>query len=325
MKNRTLKLFVVVLNVLFIFSCTTTPIVTVPALTTTSITNITGTTASGGGTITSDGGGSIIARGVCWSTSANPTTADSKTTDGIGTGSFTSSLTALTTTTQYHVRAYATNSAGTTYGNDISFSTSFVCGVSTVTDIDGNVYNTVTIGTQCWMAENLKTSKYKDGVAIPTGLSNTDWQNATTGAYVIYNDDAANNTTYGKLYNWYAVNTGKLAPAGWHVPTDAEWTTLTTFLGGESVAGDKMKSTSSLWTPYTGIVNTNSSGFSGLPGGYRNYDGTYYTIGDAGTWWSSTEYDTTSAWGRYLSYIGSSAYRYGPSKAGGFSVRCVKD
>ena len=104
--------------------------------------------------------------------------------------------------------------------------TSFVCGVSTVKDIDGNIYNTVSIGTQCWTKENLKTTKYKDGTAIPTGLNDAEWANTTTGAYAIYDNNAANNTTYGKLYNWYAVNTGNLAPAGWHVPTDAEWTTL---------------------------------------------------------------------------------------------------
>ncbi|MBK9327803.1 MAG: fibrobacter succinogenes major paralogous domain-containing protein [Sphingobacteriales bacterium] len=140
-------------------------------------------------------------------------------------------------------------------------------GPSTVTDIDGNVYNVVKIGNQCWMKENLKTTRYNDGSAIPTGLSNTAWEATTNGAYAIYDNNAANNTTYGKLYNWYAVNTGKLAPAGWHVPTDAEWTTLTTYLGGVRVAGGPMKATTLWASPNVGA--TNSSGFTGLPAGYR--------------------------------------------------------
>lgn len=195
---------------------------------------------------------------------------------------------------------------------------------STCTDIDGNVYRTVRIGTQVWMAENLKTTRYKDGTAIPTGLSDAAWQATTTGAYAIYDNNAANNTTYGKLYNWYAVNTGKLAPAGWHVPTDAEWTTLTDYLGGASVAGDKMKATT-LWAPYTGITNTNSSGFTGLPAGFRDYYGTYTNVGDYGTFWSSTEYDASNAWHRSLYYNYSSAGRYNGGKEAGFSVRCVRD
>ena len=193
-------------------------------------------------------------------------------------------------------------------------------------DIDGNVYKTVTIGTQVWMAENLKTKRYNDGSSIPTGLNNTSWENTTTGAYSIYNDNGANeNETYGKLYNWYAVYTGKLAPAGWHVPTDAEWTTLTTYLGGESVAGGKMKSTSALWiTPNTD--SNNSSGFSGLPYGYRLfYDGSYGGFGRYGYWWSSTENAVSKAWCRYLDHSFPRAFRMNEFKTGGFSVRCIRD
>ena len=203
---------------------------------------------------------------------------------------------------------------------------SFKCGTSTITDTDGNVYHTVSIGKQCWLVENLKTGKYKDGTTIPTGLNNTDWQADSTGAYSIYNDNATNNVTYGKLYNWFAVKTGKLAPAGWHVPADSEWIILTDTLGGASIAGNKMKSTSSLWTPFTGIVNTNSSGFTGLPGGFRNYAGTYYSIGTSCYCWSSTEYTINKAWYNELDYNESSAYETGTgSKANGMSVRCVKD
>ena len=158
----------------------------------------------------------------------------------------------------------------------------------TVTDVDGNTYSTITVGGAVWMAENLRTTKYNDGTAITTGLDNTAWTANTTGAYSIYDNDPANNTTYGKLYNWYAVNTGKLAPAGWHVATEAEYTALVNSLGGTSVAGGKMKSTSSLWNaPNTGA--TNSSGFSGLPSGYRGSGGGYVLIGEAAYLWTSTE------------------------------------
>ncbi|MFN8236875.1 MAG: FISUMP domain-containing protein [Chitinophagales bacterium] len=194
---------------------------------------------------------------------------------------------------------------------------------STVTDIDGNVYRTVRIGTQVWMAENLKTTRYNDGTAIPTGLSNSAWQNTTSGAYSVYNNDAANNTTYGKLYNWYAVNTGKLAPAGWHVPTNAEWNMLITYLGGD-VAGGKLKSTT-LWnSPNTGA--TNSSGFAGLPGGERRFEGTYDYIGESGYWWSSTYYVSGYAWFCRLDDDDSSVYRDSDANMiVGQSVRCVKD
>jgi uncharacterized protein (TIGR02145 family) len=216
---------------------------------------------------------------------------------------------------------------GTETGIDCGGVTCPVCNdcPATVTDINGNVYNVVSIGTQCWMKENLKTSKYNDGTSIPTGLNGDTWQTTTSGAYAIYENNAANNTTYGKLYNWYAVNTGKLCPAGWHIPTDAEWTILTDFLGGETLAGGKMKSTSPLWElPNTGA--TNESGFSGLPGGLRSLNfGNYYDIGDYGNWWSSTEDDVTNAWNRDTYYDSSIAGRDDSYKWNGFSCRCIKD
>ena len=209
---------------------------------------------------------------------------------------------------------------------NVTISTSNGCGSdTTVTDIDGNVYQTVSIGTQCWMKENLKVSKYRNGDPIPTNLTDAAWSAATTGAYAIYNNDAANNTTYGKLYNWYAVaDSRNLCPTGWHVPSDGEWTTLENYLGGSSVAGGKLKSTSTLWNAPNSNA-TNESGFSGLPGGYRYYNGSYYDIGDYGGWWSATEYSSPNAWGRYLFYnLGYSARNY-YDKQGGFSVRCLRD
>jgi uncharacterized protein (TIGR02145 family) len=296
-------------------------------LTTTAVSSITSTTASSGGNITNDGGGAVTARGVVWSTSQNPTIAlTTKTVDGTGTGSFTSSITGLTSGTVYYVRAYATNSAGTAYGNQQILTTATS---SNPVDVDGNVYTTVTIGTQVWMAENLKVSKYRNGDPIPTNLSDTAWAAAVgagTGAYAIYNNDAANNTTYGKLYNWYAVaDSRNLCPVGWHVPTDAEWIGLENYLGGSSVAGGKLKSTSILWNaPNTSA--TNESGFSGLPGGKRSPDGTYINIGDRGYWWSSTEASTPLYyWSRLLSSSHGISNRNGHWSQNGFSVRCLRD
>jgi uncharacterized protein (TIGR02145 family) len=309
--------------------------VSLATLTTTTVSAITSTTASSGGNITNDGGNAITARGVVWSTSQNPTIAlTTKTVDGTGTGSFTSNLTGLNPSTLYYVRAYATNSAGTAYGNQQTLTTTTVVNsvfnpnltYGTMSDNDGNTYKTIVIGTQTWMAENLKTTKYRNGDPIPTNLTNSAWTAATTGAYAIYNNDAANNTIYGKLYNWYAVaDSRSLCPVGWHVPTDSEWTTLENYLGGISVAGGKLKSTSSLsTTPNTGA--TNESGFSGLPGGTRfSLGGSYNYIGYYGHWWSSTEYSTTYSWYRGLGYNFGNSNRTNDDKQFGFSVRCLRD
>ena len=208
---------------------------------------------------------------------------------------------------------------------------------NTVTDIDGNVYSTVTIGTQVWMQENLKVSKYRDGSAIPNKISNTDWYNATSGAFTIYNNDTINNTLFGKLYNWYAVADPRgLCPSGWHVPTNSEWYTLENYLDptvNDSNAtgyvgtdlGGKLKAVSSLWTnPNTGA--TNSSGFTALPGGNRNYGGSFLDIRNSGYWWSSTQVSSSYSWFRYLNSGGANSVR-GNSFGGtdGFSVRCLKD
>lgn len=166
-----------------------------------------------------------------------------------------------------------------------------------VTDIDGNVYNTVTIGTQVWMKENLKTTKYNDGTAIPLVIDSPDWSNLKTPGYtwnICGNNEDSIIAIYGALYNWYTVNTGKLCPTGWHVPSDNEWTTLITYLGGENVAGGKLKAGTADWgSPNIGA--TNESGFTALPGGVCYADGDYSGIGGDGFWWSSSEYNTNSA------------------------------
>ena len=201
-------------------------------LTTTEASSVTSTSAVSGGNITNAGGGAIIARGVCWGEAINPTTAGSKTTDGTTTGIFTSNITGLSAGKKYYYRAYATNSAGTTYGQEYNFMTP-------VTDIEGNVYKTVMIGTQVWMAENLKTTKYNDDSAIPNVTVNADWIALTADAYCwAQNDEATYKPLYGALYNWYAVETGKLCPTGWHVPTDAEFSTMEISLGMTQAEAD---------------------------------------------------------------------------------------
>jgi uncharacterized protein (TIGR02145 family) len=214
---------------------------------------------------------------------------------------------------------------GTETGVDCGGATCLACVVTcqvTVTDIDGNVYNVVKIGDQCWMRENLKTSKYNDGTSIPTGLSNFEWYSTTSGAYAIYLDNSANNTTYGKLYNWYAVNTGKLCPSGWHIPTMAEWTVLIDFLGGEEIAGLRMK-TVGAWQ--SGGSATNSSGFSGLPGGYRRgYGGEYDLKFSHGFWWSSTDSDDIAKL-LHLQFSLMDAESYYETKNYGLSCRCLRD
>jgi len=185
---------------------------------------------------------------------------------------------------------------------------------------------TIQIGTQKWMSKNLDVAFYRNGDPIPEVTDATAWAALTTGAWCYYNNDANTGLTYGKLYNWYAVNDSRgLAPAGWHVPTDAEWTTLENSLGGASVAGGKMKEpgTTHWATPNTGA--SNESGFAGLPGGFRDYVGGFQDVGNRGYWWSSTEGGTSSAWGRALVSYDGSVYRGSHYKASGFSVRCLRD
>jgi uncharacterized protein (TIGR02145 family) len=184
------------------------------------------------------------------------------------------------------------------------------------------------------MAENLRTTKYRDGSNIPVVTDNTQWANNNTTLPMMcwYNNDQATYTAnkFGALYNWYAINPAtngnkNVCPTGWHVPTDVEWTTLTTFLGGESVAGGKMKSTGTQYWLSPNTDATNSSGFSGLPGGYRGGSGAFGDIGNFGGWWSSTENDADDAWYRGLGYSYGDVYRNNTIKSFGFSVRCVRD
>jgi len=195
-----------------------------------------------------------------------------------------------------------------------------------VTDIEGNTYKTVIIGTQEWMAENLRTKKYNDGKSlIPSVRDSASWSNLTTPGYCWYgNDSVSRLAAYGILYNWYAINTGKLAPIGWHIPTDDDWIILIDYLEQYGLAGGQLKEAGTVnWlSPNTGADN--SSGFSALPGGYRSYNGHFDLIGYYGGWWSKTVNDS-STWSRDLSFNVAAAYRHGSLYGYGLSIRCVKD
>jgi uncharacterized protein (TIGR02145 family) len=195
-----------------------------------------------------------------------------------------------------------------------------------MTDQQGNVYKTIVIGAQEWMAENLKTTIYRNGNAIANITDNAQWYGLTTGAWASDNNDSQNDCPFGKLYNWYAVaDPGHVCPTGWHVPTDDEWTTLTDYLGGAAAAGGKMKTTGLQYWISPNTDATNESGFSGLPGGYRSYGGDFNFVGDNGYWWSSSEYGAFYAWYRFLNYSNGSANQNSNGKQFGFSVRCLRD
>jgi uncharacterized protein (TIGR02145 family) len=196
----------------------------------------------------------------------------------------------------------------------------------TVTDIDGNVYRTVTIGSQVWMAENLKTTRYNDGSAIPLVTDSVAWLNLTTPGYCWYmNEAGSNKAVYGGLYNWHAVNSGVIAPRGWHVPSDAEWTTLTTYLGGDSVAGGNLKEegTTHWLTPNVGA--TNSSGFSALGSGFRGYLARFQNLGGGACWWTATTNGALVAWYRMMGRGAASVGRSYTDMKDGYSVRCIQD
>ncbi|NLD95230.1 MAG: hypothetical protein GX639_21480 [Fibrobacter sp.] len=195
-----------------------------------------------------------------------------------------------------------------------------------VMDNDGNLYATVTIGTQVWLVENLKTTKYRDGTPIPNVINNTDWSNLLTPGYCWYNNNGQNKEPTGALYNWYTVNTGNLAPAGWHVPTDAEWGTLETYLGGSSVSGGKLKVTGTTYWESPNNGATNESGFSAFPGGDRDGGGgTFSSFSMSGVWWSTTELDTDNAAYCYMTALSARFFRSDGTKKCGFRVRCVRD
>ena len=298
-------------------SLVTLPVV--PTLTTSNIISITDSSAISGGNISSNGGAAITDRGIVWGISQNPTLPSTDTTkNGTGTGLFTSNLRGLNGSTTYYVRAYATNSAGTGYGNQVSFTT-----LPVIIDASNNRYTSIVINGLEWLTTNLKTIKYANGDSISNVTIDGSWALSNSGAWSFYNNDPSNDATFGKLYNWYAVNDPRgLCPSGWHVATENNWQSLSTPFGGFGAAGNELKTTTSWTLPNS---NTNTSGFSALPGGGRSSGGSFADITSRGGWWtSSTSGPVTS---KYISMIFNSdaVGVFDIDVKSGFSVRCVKD
>jgi uncharacterized protein (TIGR02145 family) len=299
---------------------------------------LTSRSATVGGTV-STGGSSVVQRGVCYATTTNPTVANSVVTNGAGDGTFECALLGLSASTTYYARAYYKDRKGAVkYGAQVTFTT--LASHGTVTDADGNVYETVTIGDQVWTMSNLRTTKYRDGSAISHLPDNTAWGTTTSGAYCSYNNDDANIPTYGRLYNSYAVlDSRSIAPAGWHPATAADWDRLASYLGGSWEAGGRMKSTgTTIWRdPNTGA--NNAASFFAHPAGYRTATATstggvaadFAGLGMFAYFWTATE--STSSIGlrpesRYIDCYGDDIYNsghHGIARGYGYAVRLVRD
>jgi uncharacterized protein (TIGR02145 family) len=312
--------------------------------------NIGSSSAMAYGNILNDGGKTITRRGFCWSTSANPTLSNSFSENGSGSGTFSGSLSGLSPSTTYYLRAYAGTATEVWYGNEISFTTissttSASCGTPNIhnpnlsygsmIDQDGNSYKTIVIGTQEWMAENLKVSHFQNGDVIPQVSDQNTWSGLTSPGTCWYqNDSSSFDCPYGKIYNWYAASDSRnMCPAGWHVPTQNDWIKIENYLGGGNIAGRKLKSRSSaesgsgLWNgPITELENV--SGFSAVPNGWRNLT-QFEQIGNYSTFWGRDEYsinEVVKGNHRILNLEGNffrdENYNY---KSDGYAVRCLKD
>ncbi len=320
---------------------------TFPRINTRAISEISRTTATSGGYVLDDGEDPLVSTGVCWNTSSDPTIEDNKTTDIGQSGPFTSTLNQLTPNTLYYVRAYATNHVGTGYGKTLAFTTLRTILINpeltygTVTDIDNNVYKTTTIGTQTWMAENLKTTRYRNGDLIgTTNPASLDISNESIPKYQwTYNGKESNADPYGRLYTWYTVNDSRnVCPTGWHVPDNAEWTTLTDYLadkgygyGGSGNQIAKSMATYCGWitdgtsgNPGNDQGSNNSSGLSALPAGARGRD-SFGNMGITCFWWSANEESTGFAGRLYLTFGSGKVYIDYSNKQDGYSVRCLRD
>ena len=302
---------------------------------TTGVTAITTSGASSGGTVTDDHGFPVTSRGVCWSTSVNPTVvAGSYVASGSGMGSFTSAITGLAPGTIYFVRAFAVNAAGTSYGNNIGFTTTKAAAATDLVDKDGNVYTTVKINNQEWIVENFMCSKYADGVSINYLPDALQFDSDTAGAFCYYENNISLKSSIGALYNWYAVNNARslaylerngVQESGWRVPSTTDWNNLRTFLGGLSVAGGALKETGSDYWHSGNIGATNSSGFRGRGSGQR-LSGNYTNLGYQGNYWSSVSQSTTTAWYYQLLSAGPQMYSFDNAlKRYGYAVRLVRD
>lgn len=285
------------------------------------------TTASSGGEIHSIANIVLEDYGICWSSKPDPTINNHHTAAKNGSKNFASKLTNLLANTTYYVRAFAVTNGSITYGNQVSFTTrenvqfNQSLKYGTMSDIDGNIYETIKIGSQVWMAENLKVTHYRNGNEIPNVIEQISWNNLATGALSFYKGDG--NDIIGALYNWYAVKDARmLAPLGWHIPSDEEWKTLIGYLGGETLSGSKLKESGPAhWGG--DIYSTNESGFTALPGGIRDHSGFNFMNANAFFWTSTSA--GPGAWYRSLGNKWLDISRGNGTERLGLSVRCLKD
>lgn len=316
--------------------------VSVPKVVSVNVANVTSTTATSGGSIIDAGSSSVTASGVCWSTSETPTINDSKTTDGPGIGKFFTAINGLIPGTTYFLRSYATNSSGTSYGSEESFVTSLTGNV--IKDIDGNLYSTITIGSQVWMRDNLKTTRYSNGDLIgtmpPAEIHSSIFSDPSPEYQWAYDGNESLVARYGRLYTWFAAtDVRNVCPTGWHLPSDSEWTIMEDYLvengyGGHGQLNELAKSLSEKtdWiisyvtgSPSDDISGNNSSGFSALPSGVRDAFGNFNSLGKYCTWWTSTIEGGQLAFQRDIHYLGNSLVRDFVQGQYGFSIRCLKD
>jgi len=287
------------------------------------------------GVVTFEGNPRMTKRGFCWDNEPVPDTTDTHWAIDSDVNpyfkEYSHLLSNLNPKTTYYVRAFALNEAGISFGAELSFTTpADLSGAEGIlTDIEGNPYKTISIGTQVWMTENLKTTKYNDGSTVPLVTDPVTWSNLTTPGYCWYNnDEASNKNLYGALYNWYTVNTGKLCPEGWHVPTDVEWILIESFLGGEDIAAIKMKEAGFNHWKMTSSSHTanNESGFTSLPSGLRIESGTFHGIAEENFFWASISFcGLPSARYRTQAFDGDFNFAGCLSAKKGGSIRCVKD
>ncbi len=305
----------------FISSCKRSP--TEILISTSEITSIMQSGAVFRGIIQTKEGNSVISRGICWSSGTNPSIKDKIVSGGEGAGAYFCTINGLKPATTYYVRAYAISSSDTIYGDVISFTTQ---DYGNVTDIEGNEYKTITIGTQTWMANNLEATRYNDGTPVPLVADPVKWSSLSSHGYCFYNNDPDTyKEAFGALYNGYTINSGKICPSGWHVPSNEEWDVLAAYLGGTDVAGGRMKEVGTLHWVSPNIGASDINNFRALPGGLRYSDGRFHDFGFGGYWWSSTQYSTIRSYFIFLFYEDSALFRFNNLKTNGFSIRCLKD
>lgn len=322
-----------------LYSFTTVPDTNLPYVITAPVFTHMNTPPRVGGKVCYEGSSKLSERGIYFGLNSNPEVGGTKFQIGNGTDLFSDLLPGLNPNTTYYVKAYATNNSGTVYGSDVSFTAGQVSDYKSIKDIEGNIYYIINIGNQVWMAENLRTTMFNDGTLIPNVTDDITWETINTPAYCWYNNNPGFKSTYGALYNWYTIDSTSnghknVCPAGWHAPSDNEWDTLTTYLGGEAVAGIKLKETGDYyWSPST-IMGDNSSDFSALAGGYRIVvpagiqnvlSSNFFYIGDYAEWWSSTSFNTEFAWGMHVNSVDGYVFADSPYKNYGSSIRCIKD